>query len=242
MTRSGQKHAEWDLCMYLQSPITPILPGVIQQAVQFHSCHHNVVIWIIETGTHQNTFPPFYSRPLVLLLQMLIIIIIIFWLLFFFCVCVCSERHHGDNKDITMHARPPRCVQWAWPKYWGSIGRQRDGGETWKAKLLVRGRLSWQSSSPLSIARQPLSQVQECIMERARDEERVPAERGKVNKVHWSGSECWWTTPDLSPSYPPHYRTIHMWRRVWGPQRCLFWTLILLLHHNFSANWLALVC
>lgn len=55
MTCSGQRHAEWDLCMYLQSPITPILPGVIQQAVQFHSCHHNVVIWIIETGTHLNT-------------------------------------------------------------------------------------------------------------------------------------------------------------------------------------------
>lgn len=52
MTRSGQRHAEWNLCMYLQSPITAILPGVIQQAVQFHSCHHNVVIWIIETGTH----------------------------------------------------------------------------------------------------------------------------------------------------------------------------------------------
>lgn len=66
MTRSGQRHAKWDLCTYLQSPITPILPGVIQQAFQFHSCHHNVVIWIIETGTHQNSvllqtacsFPP----------------------------------------------------------------------------------------------------------------------------------------------------------------------------------------
>lgn len=87
-----------------------------------------------------------------------------------------------------------------------------------------RGRLSWESSSPLSIAWQPLPQVQECIMERAGDEERASAERRKVNQVHWSKSECRWTILDLSPSSSRIFttgRTTQMWRVGWGPHRCL---------------------
>lgn len=127
---SGQRHAEWDLCMYLQSPITPILPGVIQQAVQFHSCHHNVVIWIIETGTHLNT----------ILLQTLLFPCSkcrFIFILFIFSFFAWSGWHHGQNKDNTMHAGPPRCVQWAWT-----------------VKIPVRGWQSWGSSSPSGIAHQ----------------------------------------------------------------------------------------
>lgn len=94
MTRSGQRHAKWDLCTYLQSPITPILPGVIQQAVQFHSCHHNVVIWIIETGTHLNSVLPQTSCSFASNADFLIYFLFFAW----------SGRHSGENKDITMHA------------------------------------------------------------------------------------------------------------------------------------------
>lgn len=84
MTRRGRGHAKWDFCMYRSSPIKLILPGVIQQTVQSHSCHHNIVIWTVEMANVLNSI-------LVQTSCSLLCIMIFVWT---------NGSHCSDNEDI----------------------------------------------------------------------------------------------------------------------------------------------
>lgn len=228
MTRSGQRHAKWDLCTYQQSPITPILPGVIQQAFQFHSCHHNVVIWIIETGTHQNSvllqtacsFPPNAD-----------------FLIYFISFLHGQEgRHRCDDTDITMHAASPWCVQWAWLRARCSHKRTAVRPRRWRNSSEV----DWAESHRvlrgfLGSHCHKWSHVSQRVQERRKEH---LVERGEVNEVSWAGSMCRWTTPDLGPSYLLIFSTDIIKQGInVEAQLVTTWRIKhLLLQHNFCSE------
>lgn len=131
MTRRGRGHAKWDFCMYRSSPIKLIFPGVIQQTVQSHSCHHNIVIWTIEMANDLNSI-------LVQTSCSLLCIMIFVW---------SNGRHCSDNEDIATCAGPLWCVGLfelcsAFSPVCCSVVKQQHNGKTLKAKISVRRRLS----------------------------------------------------------------------------------------------------
>lgn len=182
-------HAKRDFCMYRSSPIKLIFPGVIQQTTQSQS-FHNTVIWTIEMSSVLNIWTASLFKPPALLRSTTIFV----W---------SDEGHRHDNEDIATCSAPLWHVglfdlHGAFSPACCSVFKQRHDGKTLKVKVSVRRRWSWESLTPLGIAHQPLSEVQDYIIKIAGGGEEDgwrAAERNKRgkridNELRWLGSTC----------------------------------------------------